>query len=192
RGIDGKLIAVEYARTQKVPFFGICLGMQCAVIEYARNACGWAEANSTEFDASCEHPIISLMENQKGVKEKGRTMRLGLYDCHLAEGSKTLKAYGNELIQERHRHRYEVNNNLRYKLVENGMKLAGINPDLDLVEIIEIEDHPWFVGVQFHPELCSTVKNPQPLFVDFVQAALEYGKENDLAEPLSSEKVAAK
>lgn len=190
RGIEGKLAAVNYARTNEIPFFGICLGMQCAVIEYARNVCGWKDAGSTEFDAATEHPIIALMEDQKNVEEKGGTMRLGLYDCKLEKGSKSYQAYGKELIQERHRHRYEVNNNLRYKLVENGMKLVGFNPERDLVEIIELDNHPWFVGVQFHPELCSTVNNPQPLFVDFVKASLKHAKSNDLAIPMNGEKVA--
>ncbi|HYW35181.1 MAG TPA: CTP synthase [Balneolaceae bacterium] len=190
RGIDGKLAAVNYARTREIPFFGLCLGMQCAVIEYARNVCGWDDASSTEFDASTRHPVIDLMEDQKQIEDKGGTMRLGLYDCEVKQGTNTYRAYGKELIRERHRHRYEVNNNLRYKLVENGMTLAGFNPDRDLVEIIELKDHPWFVGVQFHPELCSTVNNPQPLFVDFVKASLEHGKKNDLAVPVNGQKAA--
>jgi CTP synthase len=190
RGIDGKLAAVNFARTEEIPFFGICLGMQCAVIEYARNVCGWEEAGSTEFDASTEYPIIDLMEEQKEIKEKGGTMRLGLYACSIKKDTNTHRAYGKELIKERHRHRYEVNNNLRYKLVENGMQLVGLNPDRDLVEIIELQDHPWFVGVQFHPELCSTVNNPQPLFVDFVKASLNHAHKNDLAMPVNGKKVA--
>lgn len=190
RGIDGKLAAVHYARTQKIPFFGICLGMQCAVIEYARNVCGWEEAGSTEFDASTEYPIIDLMEEQKDIEEKGGTMRLGLYDCSIKKDTNTYRAYGKALVKERHRHRYEVNNNLRYKLVENGMQLVGFNPERDLVEIVELEDHPWFVGVQFHPELCSTVNNPQPLFVDFVKASLEHARQHDLAMPVNGKKVA--
>ncbi|MDX1671476.1 MAG: CTP synthase [Balneolaceae bacterium] len=187
RGIEGKVAAVKYARKNKIPFFGICLGMQCAVIEFARNVCGWKEAHSTEFDQKTEYPIIDLMPEQKEIEEKGGTMRLGLYDCKIQKGTKTHKAYGTDFIRERHRHRYEVNNNLRYKLVENGMKLVGINPERDLVEIVELEDHPWFVGVQFHPELCSTVKNPQPLFVDFVKASLGYAKKNDLHIPVNGE-----
>ncbi len=129
------------------------------------------------------------MPDQKNIEDKGGTMRLGLYDCKIKKDSKTYKAYGKELVQERHRHRYEVNNNLRYKLVEDGMRLVGFNPERDLVEIIELPDHPWFVGVQFHPEYCSTVNNPQPLFVDFVKASLKHAKENDLAEPIKREKV---
>jgi CTP synthase len=189
RGIDGKLAAINYVRKNKIPFFGICLGMQCAVIEYARNVCGWEDANSTEFDEGTEHPIIDLMPDQKNVENKGGTMRLGLYDCKLKEGSKAFEAYGDLQFQERHRHRYEVNNNLRYKLVEEGMDLVGFNPECDLVEIIEIKEHPWFVGVQFHPELCSTVNNPQPLFVDFVNASLEHAQEHDLSVPIKREKV---
>lgn len=178
RGIEGKLAAVEFARTNKIPFFGICLGMQCAVIEFSRNVCGWEQANSTEFDEDSEYPIIDIMPDQKDIENMGGTMRLGEYDCKLSAGSKAMEAYKEEMISERHRHRYEVNNNLRYKLTENGMKLVGVNPERDLVEIIEIEDHPWFVGVQFHPEYSSTVNNPQPLFVDFVKASLKYAKDN--------------
>lgn len=189
RGIDGKLAAINYARTNDIPFFGICLGMQCAVIEFARNECDWPSANSTEFDEETEHPIIDLMPDQKDVEDKGGTMRLGLYDCKVKEGSNAYKAYDEELFQERHRHRYEVNNNLRYRLVEEGMKLTGFNPEQDLVEIIELDNHPWFVGVQFHPELCSTVNNPQPLFVDFVKASLKYAKKHDLNIPVKRTKV---
>ncbi len=177
RGIEGKLSAVKFARTNGVPFFGICLGMQCAVIEYARNVCGWEDANSAEFSDDTEYPIIDIMHDQKDIENMGGTMRLGKYACQLTEGSKSHTAYGEDLVYERHRHRYEVNNNLRYKLVESGMQLVGMNPERDLVEIVEIPDHPWFVGVQFHPELKSTVNNPQPLFVDFVKASLKYAKD---------------
>lgn len=189
RGIEGKLAAIKYTRENNIPFFGICLGMQCAVIEFARNICGWKTANSTEFDEDTEYPIIDLMPEQKEIEDKGGTMRLGLYDCKIEKGTKTHKSYGKDFIQERHRHRYEVNNNLRYKLVEHGMKLAGINPDRDLVEIVELSDHPWFAGVQFHPELCSTVNNPQPLFVDFVKASLEHARKNDLYVPVNGKEV---
>jgi len=189
RGIDGKLAAVHYARTKGIPFFGICLGMQCAVIEFARNICGWQEAHSTEFEEDAEYPIIDLMPDQKNIENMGGTMRLGRYACKLKNGTKAFEAYGEELIYERHRHRYEVNNNLRYKLTENGMTLAGMNPERDLVEIIEIADHPWFVGVQFHPELKSTVNNPQPLFVDFVKASLKHGKAEGLAQSLKATNV---
>jgi CTP synthase len=191
RGIDGKIAAVHYARSHKIPFFGICLGMQCAVIEYARHVCGWDDAGSTEFDASTNHPVINLMEEQKSIKNKGGTMRLGLYDCKIKKDTNAFKAYGSDLIRERHRHRYEVNNNLRYKLVENGMQLAGFNPERDLVEIIEVKDHPWFVGVQFHPELQSTVSKPHPLFVDFVQKSLEYAKKNADFIPEEGQKMEA-
>ena len=188
RGIDGKLAAVEYARVNNIPFFGICLGMQCAVIEYAKNVCGWEDANSTEFEDDCEYPIIDIMHDQKDIENMGGTMRLGKYACKLSKDSKSYIAYGEELVFERHRHRYEVNNNLRYKLVEGGLALVGMNPERDLVEIIEIPDHPWFVGVQFHPELKSTVNNPQPLFVDFVKASLKHAKSNQLYSPLKKSK----
>ncbi|HCD51049.1 MAG TPA: CTP synthase, partial [Balneolaceae bacterium] len=162
---------------------GICLGMQCAVIEYARNVCGWDGANSTEFDDNTEYPIIDIMHDQKDIENMGGTMRLGKYKCKVKEGSYAHKAYGEDIVEERHRHRYEVNNNLRYKLTEEGMSFTGMNPERDLVEIVEIADHPWFVGVQFHPELRSTVNNPQPLFVDFVKASLKYAKTNELYKP---------
>jgi len=184
RGAEGKLAAIKYAREQKIPFFGICLGMQCAVIEFSKNVCGWDSANSTEFDPDTQYPIIDLMPDQKKIHDKGGTMRLGLYNCKLAEGSKAVNAYKEEAIQERHRHRYEVNNQLRYKLVENGMKLTGFNPERDLVEIVELDDHPWFVGVQFHPELRSTVNRPHPLFVSFVRAAKEHAEANKLSKPV--------
>jgi CTP synthase len=190
RGIEGKLSAVRHARENSIPYFGLCLGMQCAVIEFARNVCGWSTANSTEFDEDTEYPIIDLMPDQKNIEDKGGTMRLGLYDCNIKKGTKTYEAYGKEFVQERHRHRYEVNNNLRYKLVEEGMELVGINPERDLVEIVELTDHPWFVGVQFHPELCSTVSNPQPLFVDFVKASLKHAKDNNLNIPIKRKKMA--
>lgn len=189
RGIEGKLSAVNFARTNNIPFFGICLGMQCSVIEYARNVCGWEDANSAEFDENSEYPIIDIMQDQKDLKNMGGTMRLGKYDCKLKKGSRSYEAYGTENIDERHRHRYEVNNNLRYKLTENGMTLAGMNPERDLVEIVEIEDHPWFVGVQFHPELKSTVNNPHPLFVDFVKASLKNAKSTNSYKSLKKTKA---
>jgi CTP synthase len=191
RGIDGKLDAVRYARENEIPFLGICLGMQCAVVEFARNVCGWSDANSTEFDEQSEHPIINLMQDQRDISDMGGTMRLGKYDCHISEGSKAFDAYGATDISERHRHRYEVNNNLRYKLTENGMKLVGINPDRDLVEIVEIPEHPWFVGVQFHPELRSTVNEPHPLFVSFVKHGLEYGAKNGCKKAWDDSKTVA-
>ena len=182
RGIEGKITAVRYAREHNVPFFGICLGMQCAVIEFARNVCGWTDAHSTEFDKETPHPVINLMEEQKRISDVGGTMRLGAYDCALVEGSRVREIYGTDLVRERHRHRYEVNNVLRYKLLENGMLCTGINPGRDLVEIIELPAHRWFVGVQFHPEYRSTVGQPHPLFQAFVSACVDYAKERDLME----------
>jgi CTP synthase len=173
RGIDGKLAAVKYSRINKIPFFGICLGMQCAVIEFARNICGLRDANSTEFDEATPYPVIDLMPDQRDLENKGGTMRLGRYECSLTEGSKSIEAYGTGFVAERHRHRFELNNNLREKLAENGLVIAGVNPERDLVEIIELEDHPWFVGVQFHPELRSTVYDPHPLFCAFVNESLK-------------------
>lgn len=173
RGIEGKLAAVKYARENGIPFFGICLGMQCAVIEFARNCAGLAGANSTEFDKNSEYPVIDYMPDQRTIRDKGGTMRLGKYDCKITGNTKVMAAYGREMIEERHRHRFEVNNEWREKLFDNGLMIAGINPERDLVEMIEIESHPWFVGVQFHPELKSTVNEPHPLFVSFVEAALK-------------------
>ncbi|MBP3191172.1 CTP synthase [Natronogracilivirga saccharolytica] len=178
RGIDGKLVAVTYARENRIPFMGICLGMQCAVIEYARNVCGWDQANSTEFDPETPYPIVDLMLEQKSIDEKGGTMRLGAYDCSLKQDSFSGSAYGKPVISERHRHRYEINNRYREELEANGLIVTGVNPDKDLVEIVEVKDHPWFVGVQFHPELKSTVKQPHPLFVDFLKASVEYARSN--------------
>jgi CTP synthase len=191
RGIDGKLIAVQYARENGVPFFGICLGMQCAVVEFARTCTGLQHANSTEFDEKTPFAVIDFMADQKEISEKGGTMRLGRYECRLAEGTKSRKAYGRETIYERHRHRLELNNSLRQKLEESGLKVAGINPERDLVEIVEIESHPWFVGVQFHPELKSTVSTPHPLFVDFVKASLSryHDSEPDKKDSKISETV---
>ena len=173
RGIEGKVLAVEYARTKKIPFFGVCLGMQCSVIEFARNVLGYAKADSTEMEPTTPYPVIDLMEEQKNVTEKGGTMRLGAYPCRLDEDSKAAAAYGSQNISERHRHRYEFNNKYMKAFEEAGMKIAGINPATGLVEVVEIPDHPWFVGVQFHPEYKSTVLNPHPLFVSFVKAAIE-------------------
>jgi CTP synthase len=178
RGIEGKLTAVKFARENKIPFFGICLGMQCAVIEYARNCAGLEGANSTEFDENCIYPVIDYMPDQRKIQEKGGTMRLGKYVCKLTGNTSAGKAYNAEIIEERHRHRFELNNELRQHLMDHGLIIAGINPERDLVEIIEIENHPWFVGVQFHPELKSTVANPHPLFVEFVKNAKEYSSKN--------------
>ncbi len=176
RGSEGKIDAIRYARENNIPFFGICLGLQCAVIEFSRNVCGLNRANSKEFDETTPHPVIDLMEDQKRIKSKGGTMRLGAQPCQITKGTKAYGIYGKELISERHRHRYEVNNQYKEILEEQGMKLSGINPELDLVEIIEIPEHPWFVAVQFHPELKSRVINPHPLFREFVKAALKYQK----------------
>ncbi len=176
RGIEGKIEAIRYAREKNIPFLGICLGMQCAAIEFSRNVLHLKGAHSTEMDPQTPYPVIDLMETQKNITDKGGTMRLGAYNCTLDQHSKSYAAYGVKNIRERHRHRYEFNNAFRKDFEKNGMRLAGINPDEDLVEIIELEKHPWFVGVQFHPEYRSTVKRPHPLFVDFVKAALENKK----------------
>ena len=176
RGIEGKIAAVQYVRENNIPFLGICLGMQMAVIEFARNVLGLKEANSTEMNPEVVHPVINLMEEQKNVTEKGGTMRLGAWDCQLTQDSKVFQAYKEELISERHRHRYEYNNDYKEQLENAGMKTAGINPKTGLVEIVEIDSHPWFVGVQYHPEYKSTVLNPHPLFVSFIKAALKQSK----------------
>ena len=169
RGIDGKVIAVKYARENNIPFFGICLGMQCAVIEFARNVLGHADAHSTEMSRTTEHPVIDLMEEQKEITEKGGTMRLGAYSCELVKGTKVQKIYDKKIIHERHRHRYEFNNAFLQEFQKAGMVVSGVNPDMNLVEIIEIPSHKWFVGVQFHPEYRRTVESPHPLFVSFIK-----------------------
>ncbi len=174
RGIEGKILAIQYARENNMPFLGICLGLQCAVIEFARNICNLKNANSTEFDSTTDYPVIDLMETQVKVTQKGGTMRLGAYRCELNEHSKAFKAYKKSMISERHRHRFEVNNKFIDTLQKHGMKIAGTNPDNGLVEVIELEDHPWFVGVQFHPELKSRALNAHPLFRDLVKASVEY------------------
>jgi len=172
RGVEGKIVAIRYVREQKIPFFGICLGLQCAVIEFARSVCGMKGANSTEFKET-KYNVIDLMLDQKSVKEMGGTMRLGAYPCILQKGTRAHKAYHRELISERHRHRYELNNRFRKKLGDNGMVFSGVSPDNSLVEIIELADHPWFVAGQFHPELKSRAISPHPLFRDFVKASKE-------------------
>ncbi|GAB1396680.1 MAG TPA: CTP synthase [Saprospiraceae bacterium] len=174
RGLLGKLVAIKKCREEKIPFFGICLGMQCAVVEFARNAAGLTNANTTEADPNTEYPVIDMMESQKALTQKGGTMRLGSYKCELLKNSKAFKAYGQTKINERHRHRFEFNNQYINILEENGLKATGHNPETGLVEIVEIPDHPWFVGVQYHPELKSTVEKPHPLFVAFVKAAIDY------------------
>jgi CTP synthase len=176
RGIEGKLAAIRYARENNVPFFGICLGLQCAVIEFTRNVLNKPKANSTEFDPETPDPVIHLMETQRSVKKLGGTMRLGSYPCKLHAGTMAYKAYQTTEISERHRHRYEVNNEYRKSLVDSGMTISGVSPDDQLVEMIEIQDHPWFLGCQFHPELKSRVEKAHPLFRDFVAASLKYRK----------------
>lgn len=173
RGIEGKISAAEYARVNKIPYFGICLGMQCSVIEFARNVCGIKRANSAEF-VNGKYSVIDLMPEQKKVKNKGATMRLGAYPCMLNNGTKAKKAYKKDKISERHRHRYEVNNDFREPLQQNGLIISGVSPDNNLVEMIELENHPWYVGCQFHPELKSRATKAHPLFRDFIKAAIDY------------------
>ena len=174
RGGEGKIRSSKYARENKIPFLGICLGLQCAVIDFARNVCGLKNANSTEFDKKTKYPVIDLMESQKAVKIKGGTMRLGAYDCEIKPGTRAYAAYRKKNISERHRHRYEVNNRYRNRLEKNGLIFSGINPDLGVVETIEIKDHPWFVAGQFHPELKSRVNKAHPLFREFINASVKY------------------
>lgn len=173
RGIDGKFAALRYAREQNLPTFGICLGMQCMVIEFARNVLGYADANSTELDSSTTHNVIDMMEDQKNITDYGGTMRLGNYECDLDKSSLAYKAYGKEKIQERHRHRFEFNDNYKAEFENAGMKCVGTNPDTKLVEVVEIPEKKWFIGTQFHPEYNSTVLNPNPLFVSFVKACIQ-------------------
>ena len=177
RGIEGKITAVKYARESGLPFLGICLGMQCAVIEFARNVLGWENAHSTEIQKRCEKPVIDLMEEQKSITNLGGTMRLGSYACELLEGSNIAKAYAQKEIQERHRHRFEFNSKYLEDFEANGMKATGKNPETGLVEVVEIASHPWFVGAQFHPEYKSTVEAPHPLFIGFIKAAIKNKKE---------------
>ena len=176
RGVEGKISAIKYARENKIPFLGLCLGMQCSVIEFARHVCGMEDAHSSEFNPETNHPVIALMSSQINVEDKGGTMRLGSYPCKVTPGTKTYEAYGSELIHERHRHRFEFNNEFKQELTDAGLVIAGVCPDNGLVEIVEVKDHPWFVASQFHPELKSRPNNPQPLFRDFVKAALAVGK----------------
>ena len=176
RGIEGKIISATYARENNIPFFGICLGMQCAVIDFARNVCNMTDANSTEFNLKTSYPVIDLMNSQKDVSKKGATMRLGQYSCDVVNNTKTYQAYNEKIIYERHRHRYEFNNEYREVLCKAGLVISGLNKELDLVEIIEIKDHPWFVGVQFHPELKSRIVNVHPLFKNFISASIKNKK----------------
>ncbi|MCU0864721.1 MAG: CTP synthase [Planctomycetes bacterium] len=173
RGFEGKIASIRYARKHKIPFFGICYGMQAAVVEYARSELGITDATTTEYDANANSPVIALMEEQKRLNDKGGTMRLGAFDCTVKEGTKSHRAYGKSAISERHRHRFELNNAYRRQLEQAGLVMAGVNPKLDLVEIVEIPGHPWFVGVQYHPEFKTRPLTPHPLFRDFIAAAIE-------------------
>lgn len=172
RGSEGKILACQYAREEKIPFLGICLGLQCAVIEFARNVCGLKQANSTEFNPRAPYPVIDLMESQRALKLKGGTMRLGAYPCKITPGTWAYRAYRKRRVSERHRHRWEVNNRYRKRLEKHGLIISGVNPELNLIEIIELPDHPWFVASQFHPELKSRVNRAHPLFREFVAAAV--------------------
>ncbi len=174
RGIEGKIEAIRYVREKNIPFLGICLGMQMAVIEHARNVLNLSSANSIEMDEQCADPVISIMEDQKTIINKGGTMRLGAWKCALKEGSLVHSIYGNTLIEERHRHRYEFNDEYKKVIEESGLIATGINPETSLVEVVENPNHPWFVGVQYHPEYKSTVLDPHPLFINFVEAAQGY------------------
>ena len=176
RGIEGKIEAIKWARENKKPFFGICLGMQCSVIEFARNVLGFEGANSSEIDENTKFPVIDILPDQKNIENLGGTMRLGLYPCTLDKNSNSYNAYNEDLINERHRHRYEFNNDFRERLISAGMKIVGTSPDGNLVEIVELEDHPWYVSVQFHPELKSRPTKPHPLFVGFIKASLAESK----------------
>ena len=176
RGSEGKILSSKYARENNIPFLGICLGMQCAIIDFARHVCGLKGANSTEFNKRTKHPVIDLMESQKAIKIKGGTMRLGAYDCTIKAGTKTYSAYRSKKISERHRHRYEVNNRYKNRLEKAGMVISGVNDSLGVVETIEISDHPWFVAGQFHPELKSRVNKAHPLFREFIKASRKYSK----------------
>src|SRR5947207_4361841 len=174
RGTEGKIAAIRFARERKVPFFGICFGMQLAVVEFARNVCGLQRANSTEIDPESPAPVIDLMHDQRTVTDRGGTMRLGAWPCVLLEGTRVREVYGAPEISERHRHRYEVNNRFREPLERAGLVLSGLSPDKRLVEMIELPSHPWFVGCQFHPEFKSRPMAPHPLFRHFVRASLDY------------------
>ena len=176
RGSEGKILSSKYARENNIPFLGICLGMQCAIIDFARHVCGLSGANSTEFNKRTKYPVVDLMESQKAIKIKGGTMRLGAYNCSIKTGTKTFAAYRSKKISERHRHRYEVNNRYNKRLEKAGMVISGVNDDLGVVETIEISDHPWFVAGQFHPELKSRVNKAHPLFRDFIKASKKYNK----------------
>jgi CTP synthase len=177
RGLEGKIEAIKFVRESKIPFLGICLGMQCAVVEFSRHVLH-LDASTTELNPKTKHPVIDMMEEQKKITNKGGTMRLGTYHCKIKKGTKAFSVYGDSVINERHRHRYEFNNKYLDQIEEAGLKASGINPETGLVEIVELKDHPWFIGVQYHPELKSTVLNPHPLFVKFVEAAMNHNKTN--------------
>jgi len=191
RGVEGKIEAVRYARENQLPFFGICLGMQMAVIEFARNVLGWNEAHSTEMDPETSHPVIDLMEEQKSITEKGGTMRLGAYACDIEADTLAHQIYGQSQISERHRHRWEFNNKYLQTFVDHGLVTSGKNAASGLVEIVEIKTHPFFIGVQYHPELKSTVENPHPIFVSFVKAAVVHRQETIASKSMKTEKVSA-
>jgi CTP synthase len=184
RGVDGMVTAIRHARESGMPFFGICLGMQTAIIEFARNVMALPESHSREFDPECVDPVISLMESQQHVTDMGGTMRLGAYPCRLQPGSRVAQIYGESQISERHRHRYEVSNAYRERFIQHGLTLSGISPDGTLVEIVELSDHPWFIGCQFHPELKSRPTRPHPLFASFIKAAVQrkHERESNRAE----------
>jgi CTP synthase len=189
RGLEGKIKAVRYAREHEVPFFGICLGMQMAVVEVARHVCNLEGANTVEADPQAKHPLIHLMSGQRGIQEKGGTMRLGAYPCELAEGSLAARLYGAAQISERHRHRFEVNNEYRAVLERDGLRLSGLSPDQLLVEMIELPNHPFFIGCQFHPEFKSKPHSAHPLFTSFIRAAYEYARvrpQSEAEEPVRS------
>jgi CTP synthase len=173
RGIEGKIKAIKYSRENKIPFLGLCLGMQCAAIEFARNVCGFREANSTEFKPKTKYPVISLLAEQKKIKDLGGTMRLGAYPCKIKRGTLAFKVYNRQAVSERHRHRYEFNNKFRSIFRKNGMEFSGIYPKKDLVELIELKAHPYFIAVQFHPEFKSQPDKCHPLFKEFIRVALE-------------------
>jgi len=180
RGIEGKLSAIKYVRENNIPFFGICLGMQCAVVEFARNVLDIKDAASTEVNEHSANKVIDIMEAQKEVTQKGGTMRLGAYECEIDKGSKAYKAYHSTTISERHRHRYEFNNAYLKQIESAGLLATGMNPETNLVEIVELDSHPWFIGVQFHPELKSTVEKPHPLFKSFVKACIDSGAKKEV------------
>ncbi len=189
RGVEGMVEAVGWAREHRLPFFGICLGLQTAIIEFGRAVCQLGKTNSSEFEADCDHPIIALMESQQNVQDLGGTMRLGAYPCKLRAGSRIQRIYGGDEVSERHRHRYEVNNAYRDILAEYGMRCTGLSPDGFLVEVVELPDHPWFIGCQFHPELKSRPMRPHPLFASFVEAAYQHKRRQASREAVAEPAV---